>query len=805
VAAAACGAAEEQPAVDNIALGKSYVLQPAPNYALCTDPGDKTQLTDGVYTKGYFWTQKSTVGWQGGGCVSITVDLGKVEPICGAALNTAAGTAGVTWPKSIGVYVSETGARWRMLGDLVTMAPGDAPKADKPYGVYKYSTRALSGKGRYVRFLMSGYVHYAFCDEVEVYRGPEAVLQTQAAEPFGNEDFLTRIQYHAQKLADVRALRAKVAAAQIPDAEKARLNSEIDNVEQTIQNTPQFVENIGAQRMIVPLDDQHRELLALHGKLLALQGCEALTIWPSHRFAPLGLFETPNGERPGMKVRLMPGEERGEVLNFTNATASPIVIRLKVESLPTAQTEWVKLHQVEHVAVQGGVVAAALPDAPNEKGWAVIAVPAGMTRQIWFAVTPPRDVRSGLQQARIIIKNGEREQIVPLTLKLSACKFPAKTDLRCGMWDYVINRYGAVSEATQAAAFADMRRHRLNVTWANPSTAALPKPDGIDEKGNLTKPLDFTEFDRWRKMYPDAESYAIFMAVDAPTKMGKHARGTAEFREAVKQWAFAWEKHAQEQGLRKSQLQFHLLDEPHTKEQYAALRDWSEAVRAGSKEIELFNDPCFTDELLKDMETVERSLEFMNVLCPQLSYYNEKLAVRELMSRLKAKGKTLYFYMCSGPNRLFDPSYFRAQPWYCWRWGALGSEFWAYSDTGKARSNWNEFASDRGINYAPAFFDPQSITPSKQEKAILEGVEDYQYLRMLDELLKEEKVAGAEPAAAAQKPKLNRSLEYLFKELEARTKGNPCVPWNDAELSRVMDNARLMVLDALENGSKQRQ
>ena len=38
----ACGQQE------NIAKGKKYLLEPRPSYKLCTDPGDRTQLTDGI-------------------------------------------------------------------------------------------------------------------------------------------------------------------------------------------------------------------------------------------------------------------------------------------------------------------------------------------------------------------------------------------------------------------------------------------------------------------------------------------------------------------------------------------------------------------------------------------------------------------------------------------------------------------------------------------------------------------------------------------------------------------------------------
>jgi len=79
----------------NVAAGRPYELDPAPNYPYCTDPGDATQLTDGQYVEGYFWTQKGTVGWQNANPVTITIDLGRDGPLCGASFDTAAGRAGV--------------------------------------------------------------------------------------------------------------------------------------------------------------------------------------------------------------------------------------------------------------------------------------------------------------------------------------------------------------------------------------------------------------------------------------------------------------------------------------------------------------------------------------------------------------------------------------------------------------------------------------------------------------------------------------------------------------------------------------
>ena len=123
--AAVPAAQDERPTVEvgtNIALGRPYTLQPAPSYALSADPGDTTHhLTDGETTTSYFWTQPGTVGWQNVAHVAITVDLGRVEPIGGVALNTAAGRAQVTWPAAIPILVSDDGEEYRLVGDLVAL------------------------------------------------------------------------------------------------------------------------------------------------------------------------------------------------------------------------------------------------------------------------------------------------------------------------------------------------------------------------------------------------------------------------------------------------------------------------------------------------------------------------------------------------------------------------------------------------------------------------------------------------------------------------------------------------------------
>ena len=57
---AAQAPAEFTPPGPNIALHKPYTMDPLPTYGDCADAADRTQLTDGEYTRGYLWVQPAS-------------------------------------------------------------------------------------------------------------------------------------------------------------------------------------------------------------------------------------------------------------------------------------------------------------------------------------------------------------------------------------------------------------------------------------------------------------------------------------------------------------------------------------------------------------------------------------------------------------------------------------------------------------------------------------------------------------------------------------------------------------------------
>ncbi len=213
----------------NVALGAKYELSPAPNYALCTDPGDLVQLTDGKTTSDYFWTQQGTVGWSGVSYATVTVDLGVKQPISGVSFHTAAGVAGVTWPAAIYVLVSDDGREYRNVGDLVALDHKVHGPWPEGYAIRRLATAELHTKGRFVSFVVLPLARgsFIFVDEVEVFRGPDKLLNHDSGgEPVGSvaqfvkhvvDDRGVELSLHHRLESDREGIRRAIQMARLAD------------------------------------------------------------------------------------------------------------------------------------------------------------------------------------------------------------------------------------------------------------------------------------------------------------------------------------------------------------------------------------------------------------------------------------------------------------------------------------------------------------------------------------------------------------------------------------------------------------
>lgn len=790
--AGAMGGHSVEQVYTNVALGRPYTLSPRPNYTLCTEVGDKTQLTDGVYTEGYFWTQLSTVGWSRCRPIVISLDLGRDRPIRGMSYNAAAGVAGVCWVNSIVMLASVDGRTFHDVGDLVALSRQRKAPPEGKYAVHRFATDGLQTHARYLKLLIDPAGPFCFVDEIEVFAGDEAWLDA----PLPGEEIRYPLEYFSDNQfnaaikrrlgTDLESVRSTILDAGLAGQERARLMREVKRLEEAIgQVRPLKPEGF---RTVFPLNDVHAAIYALNGALLQARGRSGLVPWGANRwdfFTPHELPAAP--PPPEVFVAAMVGEVRAGALNVTNCTTEPCMGELRFDGLPGRATPgYITVCEVPWTDTQQGkIVAAALPEAEKTRGGYRISFPAGMTRQIWFSVEP-RGIPAGTHRGYVVITGAQRGPLrVPFVLRVFDVTFPEQPTLHVGGWDYTnVDRMYGVTDGNREALIAHLRERYVDSPWATRGVMPYGK---YDKGGNLIQTPDTAPFDTWLERWPEARCYCVFNAVSG--EMAGVKIGDALFEKQVGTWIRFWVDHARGRGLQPPQLKLLLVDEPHGEAKDRTIIAWAKAIKAAEPDVVIWEDPTYR----QPEEAVPEMMQVVDVLCPNrpmmLAQGSEFVA---FYRQQKADGRRLDLYSCSGPARLLDPyAYHRLQAWSCFDLGAESTFFWAFADTGKGDS-WNEYTMTRTA-FTPLFVSPDSVTAGKHMEAIRESVGDFEYLTMLKQRL----AARQEGATDAITVKARQVLAGAVRRVldSASIEG---IQWLEPKDRSVADKVRIEIGELLE-------
>lgn len=787
-----------EPALSNLALNKTYLLYPSPNYSLCTETGDSTQLTDGFAYTGTssLWTQTSTVGW---GYVStpkyITVDLGTVKSISGAALHMGAGTAaGVAWPHSVDLHVSLDGTTYYYAGDLLADS-FELPGSEGQTETHWYKNYALETKARYFRFIVHQTGTYAFLDELEIYSGPASNLNLQVI----GEDLsvIAAMDQNQRQIElsskirfryDLNELEGRVHFSEIPASVKVAVKNSIADYRGQVSSWT-FQGDSATFRAVPPFNTLHENIIKLNGSILQGKGFADCVVWKNHRFDNLETLQEPDtATSVSLNLRMMKHEIRSDVLNFTNTSANSMNITFSLQNLSGGNNpSYAKVYEVEYADTREGIVrGAALLPLTVVDGSYEITVPAGMTRQIWISIDSAT-LSSGQYSGSVVATIGGTPQTIPLNLNISTLTL-ASGGLDKMLFDYVTCRKFGINYTNQAQAVALLDEYAINNVCGQRNEAAMPTPEIVDANGNLTGSLDFSSFDSMVTRFPNADRYYIFLVVNDTTPgydcLGGKEPGTAAFNNLMQQWCAAWDAHLQSKGIPAGKVMFNILDEPTTAVKYELLNTWAQGIHQNSTRLGIFCDPAYVNLFPTEFDEL---LTYADVVCSgRQMFENYDSTTRQKFLNFGAQsGKEFWFYMCIGPSRHFDPSYFRMQAWHAFDLGATGSCFWSFSDSGGVSSAWNDYAVEGNARsaYSMIYFDETTVDTSKQMEAYREGAQDYDYLQML-------KAVNASLAAvmASDTVSLVRSVASYYYHTK----------WSKSDANYEIDQVRLQILDELE-------
>jgi len=743
--------------LQNIALGKNVVIDPPARYGLMKSD-DPRQLTDGKFATGdaQLWTRLGAMTWSHVNPVTMTIDLGSVQPISGVSYSTGANKPSrIFWPESILVGVSEDNKTWHFAGDLVK-ASANPPGDGSSHTLFQYKTTGWKVKGRYVSLGVTQKL-FTVTDEIEVFRGQGQWLD----QPLGEETF-SSMKELAQRQSSTRFARARIASdiAQVRQAVRQSalspvrqrpLLSQLDQCAAELPGMPLVSANF---RTIFPFNEIHRRVFAVYGKLLAAEKIAPLTLWQQQRYGWLPLFSRPQSTRPELKFSMLGNQHRSDALLLTNASGSDMTVNLTAnEPAGGMKAGWLQVAQVEFTdTVEDVAVADALvplkPDAANSYS---VTVPAGMTRKVWFTANSSL-VPAGKHEAAITVKAPSIETIVPLSLRVAGFDM-MRPRLGLTMWDYSSAPGGVpfgVTKQNQPQIIELMRSHYVDTAWSNEwgvRFGSLVTAKDFDANNKLIN-ADFSRLKQWREQWPDARRYFIFLgSVESKPNFAGAKMGTPAFNARLGNWSKALLDYLPEIGLKPEQLALCIVDEAHSEAEDAIIEAWARAIKQAAPQLQVFTDPMWrTPETNKN----QAALQLPDIICVKPPvYFNGSQETQQYFKDLQSQGKDLWFYKCSGPVRLFEPQqYYRTQAWLAFAAGAKGHGFWSFTDAGNAISSWNEYSISRQ-SFTPAFIDDESVNSSLHWEAVRDGMQDSEELAMLRDAI--EQAQDAILKAKAQK------------------------------------------------------
>lgn len=680
----------------NLSLGKKYTISVIPNYPFSAPATDASALTDGKYTKGHFWTRKTTVGWIEPGIVEILIDLEKISIIGEITFSTARGNhAGVEYPARVYAFVGSETDKLHFVGDVVR----DKDNTPGPYATKKFVLKSFGVRGRYVLLRIIPNGRYVFCDEIEVLEGTgESDKRSSLTIAEARKQTETLLHLDAERdiwLHYLKELRESV--------------ENIENQNEALKSLEKFATlPIVSQDNVAILE---RELLKMRTTILKKKFPEkSLLIETVNPFVLLSPVRIPHNSFAETLSIVMPqnGVGFGTVV-ISNISSDTLSFSITIDKKAARQPDisiyyspFIKSRAMKYVAD---------PLVPLKED---LVLRSGESKVFVFESVGKEP---GIWDSTFSVKSGSLRISIPIRIQVYSIRIPDALSFNGVNWAYL--NFKPVRDK-KSAAVRDLFAHHINVIVVPPEQLTVSSP---------VKTENFSTFETYLNYHKGASKILLFLGYNFnnwQTVNGKYEFMGSAWKAWFKDWYKEIIKTAAKAGFAQSQIYLYPFDEVRAHD----INSFINFVEWARKELV---DVQFYATL--ENENSFRVLPYLDIA--QIGD-TEKINLRALSSNAE-----LWLYR--GTSKAGSPYALRLMPWKAFFLDFKGAGFWSYADTGwgeNAGTAWDDFDGKRSDFAVIYEGDDGTIISSRRWEAWRMGVEDYELLTMYARA-KGEKVAKA--------------------------------------------------------------
>lgn len=422
--------------------------------------------------------------------------------------------------------------------------------------------------------------------------------------------------------------------------------------------------------------------------------------------------------------------------------------------------QWVRFIDVTRssVNVPPDELVAKAPCALPDPFWedASLDVEAGKTQPLWIEVTVPADAKPGDYSGAVTCAWDGGSISLPINLHVYAFAMPATRHQQMTIW-FTFPGEG-YKVANDSPEYWDLARKFARIMVAHRQTCFRAELGYIKTTYDAAGyHCDFTVMDRWAETFFGAgmERMELFQAGTCPVSVVdplacispaslpvdvKVPGAILAPEQTLRAVLGELEKHLKQRGW-DGKVMIHIYDEP-----FPACVPTYRAV------AKIVHDAAPSLKVIEAMEATGFG-DAIDVMVPKLSHLNLWYPYFE---KAQAQGRELWFYTCNHPwgrypNRFLDLPLIspRELHWICYLYGLDGYLHWGLNYFAEGLDPYSQEGLSKDLPLGErAIMYPGKKGPvgSLRFSAVRDGLQDYEYLRVLEDTVRKLRVRGGDEA-----------------------------------------------------------